>query len=177
MAHDPILQLRGFKALAQATGEHVWEDRAFSTLAEMIERATLKVPGHPPLTIVQISDLQKASTLRLQPSSHGACPVRRLRRPRALTWAAGGPTPRPTASSVGARCSTRRSPYAAPILSKPRLRWLPEPRLILVSRDLDTTLEPAYVGEVLAYARPGDPFSLHKAALVLRGVVPTDADP
>ena len=54
---------------------------------------------------------------------------------------------------------------------------LPEPRLVLVSRDLDTTLEPAYVGEVLAYARPGDPFSLHKAALVLRGVVPTDADP
>ena len=26
---------------------------------------------------------------------------------------------------------------------------------------------------MLAYARPGDPFSLHKAALVLRGVVPT----
>ena len=45
--------------------------------------------------------------------------------------------------------------------------WLPEPRLILVSRDLDTTFEPCLAGEVLAYANPADPFALHKAALVL----------
>ena len=49
---------------------------------------------------------------------------------------------------------------------------LPEPRLILVSRDMDATLEPRLAGEVLAYANPADPFALHKAALVLRGVVP-----
>ena len=55
--------------------------------------------------------------------------------------------------------------------------WLPEPRLELVSRDMDTTWEPTFAGEVLAYANPGDPFSLHKAALVLRGIVPPDADP
>jgi fucokinase len=54
---------------------------------------------------------------------------------------------------------------------------LPEPRLILASRDLDTTLEPRLAGEVLAYANPADPFALHKAALVLRGVVPYDTDP
>jgi fucokinase len=54
---------------------------------------------------------------------------------------------------------------------------LPEPRLILVSRDLDTTFEPCLAGEVLAYANPADPFALHKAALVLRGVVPPDIDP
>ena len=54
---------------------------------------------------------------------------------------------------------------------------LPEPRLVLVSRDLDATLEPRLAGDVLAYANPADPFALQKAALVLRGVVPPDTDP
>ena len=54
---------------------------------------------------------------------------------------------------------------------------LPEPRLILVGRDLDATLEPMLAGDVLAYANPADPFALQKAALVLRGVVPGNADP
>ncbi len=34
---DTILQLRGYAALAAATGDAAWEDRAFETLAEMIE--------------------------------------------------------------------------------------------------------------------------------------------
>jgi len=34
---DPILQLRGYKALAMATDDTQWEDMAFATLAEMIE--------------------------------------------------------------------------------------------------------------------------------------------
>jgi len=55
--------------------------------------------------------------------------------------------------------------------------WLPEPRLVLDSRDIGATLEPALVGEVLAYANPADPFALLKAALVLQGVVPPDEDP
>ena len=54
---------------------------------------------------------------------------------------------------------------------------LPEPRLILVSQDLDITLEPLLASEILACANPADPFALHKAALVLRGVVPFDTDP
>lgn len=36
---DPILRLRGYKALAVATGDPAWEDRAFATLAAMIEAA------------------------------------------------------------------------------------------------------------------------------------------
>ena len=41
-ASDTLLQLRGFKALAEATGDHAWEDRAFNLLAEMIEKATFE---------------------------------------------------------------------------------------------------------------------------------------
>ncbi len=116
-AGDPILQLRGLKALAVATGEHAWEDRAFSTLAAMIEHVTLKVPGSASR---RHTALQKAkpSALSLRPRfSLSACA-----RPHASTWAVAGPTPRPTASNAGARCSTRRSPCAASIPSKPRLR-------------------------------------------------------
>ncbi len=36
---DPILRLRGYKALAVATGDMSWEDQAFATLATMIEAA------------------------------------------------------------------------------------------------------------------------------------------
>jgi fucokinase len=54
---------------------------------------------------------------------------------------------------------------------------LAEPKLILDSRDIEATLEPATVGEVLSYANPADPFALLKAALVLRGVGAAADDP
>ena len=38
-------------------------------------------------------------------------------------------------------------------------------------------LSQSIVGELIAYANPADPFALHKAALVLKGIVPLDLDP
>jgi fucokinase len=156
---DPIVQIRGFKALGEATGERAWEDRAFSTLAELIEHATLKVPGR-----------------RLQPSA--ANPRSVLVRAAARIDFGGGWTDTPPQSierggAVLNAAVTLRG--AHPIVAE--VTPLPEPRLILVSQDLDITLEPLLAGEILAYANPADPFALHKAALVLRGVVPLDTDP
>ena len=176
---DPILQLRVFKALAEATGEHAWEDRAFSTLAEMIERATLKVSSSGMRAPYFNSQGEKQD---LHPSSfifHPSSSVQPVRvRAAARIDLGGGWTDTPPHSierggTVLNAALTLRGIH--PIEAE--AGWLPEPRLVLVSRDLDTTLEPAHVGEMLAYAHPGDPFSLHKAALVLRGFVPTDADP
>ena len=48
--------------------------------------------------------------------------------------------------------------------------WLAEPRLILESRDIDTATEVESLAELLSYTNPADPFALHKAALVLRGL-------
>ncbi|MCU0502003.1 MAG: bifunctional fucokinase/L-fucose-1-P-guanylyltransferase, partial [Anaerolineae bacterium] len=62
-----------------------------------------------------------------------------------------------------------------PILAE--AEGLAQPRLVLDSRDIEATSEPATVGDVLAYANPADPFALLKAALVLRGIVPQDDDP
>ena len=156
---DPIVQIRGFKALGEATGERTWENRAFSTLAELIEHATLKVPGR-----------------RLQPSA--ANPKSVLVRAAARIDFGGGWTDTPPQSierggAVLNAAVTLRG--AHPIVAE--VAPLPEPRLILVSQDLDITLEPLLAGEILAYANPADPFALHKAALVLRGVVPLDTDP
>jgi fucokinase len=156
---DPIVQIRGFKALSEATSERTWEDRAFSTLAALIEQATLKVPGR-----------------HLQPSAVDFQPV--LVRAAARIDFGGGWTDTPPHSIerggvvLNAAVTLRG---AHPIVAE--VAPLPEPRLILVSQDLDITLEPLLAGEILACANPADPFALHKAALVLRGVVPFDTDP
>ncbi len=188
-AGDPILQLRGFEALAEATGEQAWEDRAFNTLAELIERDTLArrwatddqsletddgplTIGHDPAS----SFVHRRPSIVHHRSSTVVRPIRVCAAARIDLG--GGWTDTPPYSierggTVLNAALTLRGAY--PIEAE--AVWLPEPRLVLVSRDLDTALEPALVGEVLAYARPGDPFSLHKAALVLRGIVPAEADP
>ena len=154
---EPIVRIRGLKALAEATGERTWEDRAFGILADMVERATLNV--------------QRSATL---PTG-----VRHVvARAAARIDFGGGWTDTPPQSierggTVLNAALTLRGEH--PIVAE--VNRLPEPRLILVSRDLDTTFEPCLAGEVLAYANPADPFALHKAALVLRGVVPPDTDP
>ena len=156
---DPIVQIRGFKALGEATGERAWEDRAFSTLAALIEQATLKVEGR-----------------RWQPPNFNSQPI--SVRAAARIDFGGGWTDTPPQSierggTVLNAAVTLRG--AHPIVAE--VVPLSEPRLILVSQDLDITLEPLLAGEILAYANPADPFALHKAALVLRGVVPLDTDP
>jgi fucokinase len=55
--------------------------------------------------------------------------------------------------------------------------WLPEPRIVLESRDIGESVALEVAGEVLDYANPADPFALLKAALVLKGLVPEDCPP
>ena len=163
-AADPILQLRGYRAVAEATGDPAWEDRAFAALAAMVERATIKA-----------APTRRSPTSTLQP------PISNLQSPPLRVSAAaridfgGGWTDTPPYSierggSVLNAAVTLRGEY--PIVAE--AQWLAEPRLILESRDIEATLEPMQAGEVLAYANPADPFALPKAALVLRGIVPAD---
>jgi len=163
---DPMLQVRGFKALADVTGTRSWEDRAFGTLAEMIERAWLKVQG---AGVKDGSRGLEPSTLNLRP----VC----VRAAARIDFGGGWTdTPPHSIERGGTVLNAALTLHGAhPIVAE--AAWLPEPRLILASRDLDTTLEPTLAGEVLAYANPADPFALHKAALVLRGVVLPGTDP
>jgi fucokinase len=54
-------------------------------------------------------------------------------------------------------------------------RVLEEPRLILSSEDLNVRREFTHVGHILNYDDPSDPLALHKAALILTGIIPRDS--
>jgi fucokinase len=163
---DPILRLRGYKALAEATGDATWEDRAFATLAQMIE-ATLKKQRSAVRE-------QQNKTRRQQPGDDTSVQVVASAR---VDFGGGWTDTPPHSIERGGEvlnaALTMRGAY--PIVAE--ATWLPEPRLVLECRDIDATLEPALLGDVLFCANPADPFCLHKAALVLRGLVPIDADP
>jgi len=51
-------------------------------------------------------------------------------------------------------------------------RVLDEPKLVLISNDLNVRKEVEYTDYILDYDDPADPLALHKAALVLTGIIP-----
>ena len=166
---DPILRLRGYKALAEATGDRRWERRGFETLAAMIEGVT--------------SSLQQAgsrwSTDRhtvLRPGGTAAQSVR-VEAAARIDFGGGWTDTPPYSIERGGTvlnaALTLRGVY--PIGAE--AEWLSEPRIVLHSGDIGASLEPARLGQVLSYADPADPFALLKAALVLCGIVPADEDP
>ncbi len=160
-AAEPVFRLRAYKALAVATGDPAWEDRAFAGLAEMIESATLKVPGATSSLKAPTSNLQSIRVRAAARIDFGG------------GWTDTPPYSIERGGTVLNAAVTLRG--AHPIIAE--AEPLAEPRLILESRDIDAVLELTAAGQALAYANPADPFALHKAALVLRGIVPQGSDP
>ena len=162
---DPILRLRGFKALAVASAEDEWEDRAFATLAQMIARS---VSGQPS------SVTPCANTTQQKLVREGGVQVRAAAR---IDFGGGWTDTPPYSLEQGGTvlnaAITLRG--AHPIVAE--ATRLDEPKLILESRDIGASLEARTVGELTHYANPNDPFALDKAALVLKGIVPLDLDP
>ena len=54
-------------------------------------------------------------------------------------------------------------------------RVVEEPKLILASEDLNVRREFAHVTHILNYDDPSDPLALHKAALILTGIIPRNS--
>jgi fucokinase len=163
---DPILKLRGYKALTVATGDPRWEDEAFATLAEMIETAVNRQRS-------AVSCREDGGRTREEPSRQSVRVEAAARIDFGGGWTDTPPHSIERGGAVLNAAVTLHGRY--PIVVE--VEWLPEPRLVLESRDIGATLEPVNVGKVLAYANPADPFALLKAALVLRSVVPAGADP
>ena len=174
---DPILRLRGYKALALATGDAKWEDQAFATLAEMIE-TTVSTQR----SAISHGDVHRENNSR-RPLVGGrkrdGASNQSVRVEAAARIDFGGgwtDTPPYSIERGGAVLNAAVMLHGKhPIVAQ--AEWLPEPRLVLESRDIGARLEPRCVGEILAYASPADPFALLKAALVLRSAVPADGDP
>lgn len=167
---DPVLQLRGYKALAEATGDGRWEDVAFAVLASTIERAMPPIP-HGGRRVVS----DRAGP-RSQPTESSRSRVR-VEAPARIDLGGGWTDTPPYSIERGGTVLNAAIMLRGTFPIAAQAERLAEPRLILHSRDIDASLEPSRAGEILAYANPADPFALHKAALVLRGVVTEDVDP
>jgi fucokinase len=164
----PILQLRGYAALAAASKQPVWEDRAFTLLAQLIEKAVYEqaAPGRR---------AQHSQGPEWFAAGRAACVKVKA---AARIDLGGGWTDTPPYSieqggTVLNAALTLRG--AHPIVAE--AAWLDEPKIVLDSPDIEAALEPAHVGDLLTYANPADPFALQKAALMLKGLVPIDRDP
>ncbi len=155
---DPWFPLRGYQALSVATGDNHWEDRAFSSLARLVRAHTHSVGA----AIIDASPDTRSCTARAA----------------ARIDFGGGWTDTPPYSlehggTVVNASVTLRGDY--PIVAEAHL--LDRPELLLESSDLGTIIRPKTASEVLAYDRPADPYSMHKAALVFLGIVPGDTPP
>ncbi len=174
-AADPVFRWRGYKALTVATGDPAWEDRAFAGLAGMIEEATFKVQGSSRFK-VEGSRSKVTGEGPLQPSTLNLQPTR-VRAAARIDFGGGWTDTPPYSIECGGTvlnaAITLRGEH--PIIAE--AAPLAELRLVLESRDIDAVVAPRTAGEVLAYANPADPFALHKAALVLSGIVPAGSDP
>lgn len=157
---DPILRLRGYKALAVASEQPAWEDRAFAILAQLIESFVNEqaVVHAPAVQLEHGRSVQVKAAARIDFGGG---------------WTDTPPYSIEQGGTVLNAAITLRG--AHPIVAE--ASWLGEPRLILESPDIEARLEPATVGELLSYANPADLFALQKAALVLKGLVPPNLDP
>jgi fucokinase len=162
---DPLLRIRGNKALAVALDDKSYEDRAFTVLADMIGRSLIAE--------------QRAATSQSKignPKSKIESPVR-VEAAARIDFG-GGWTDTPPYSIEFGGCVlnaavTLRGAY--PIVAE--AAWIDAPQIVLESKEIGSRLELHTAGEVLDYANPADPFALLKAALVVCGVVPPDCRP
>jgi fucokinase len=165
---DQLTRLRGYQALAVATGNTAFEDQAFHTLADMVQLAVTR-PAHTPRASGRKSVIQHRA-VRVEAAARidfgggwSDTPPYSIERGGTVLNAALTLSPHPGGEK----------PY--PIVAEVTL--LDEPTLRLNSQDIEAVIEPEQVGDLLAYANPADPFALHKAALVMHGIVAVNEDP
>ncbi|CAG0927569.1 fucokinase [Thermoflexales bacterium] len=157
---DPILQLRGYKALAAVSEQSAWEDRAFAVLAQLIESS------------VNEQVMGRTHAVQLE-HGHSVQVKAAARVDFGGGWTDTPPYSLEQGGTVLNAAILLRG--AHPIVAE--ATWLDEPRLILESPDIEAKWEPVSAGELLSYANPADLFALQKAALVLKGLVPASLDP
>jgi fucokinase len=167
-ARDPVIQLRGYKALTEASGDDKWEDRAFAILAELIEN-----------DVQERHSLSRGAGVSERPSPPGqeARQVVRVEAAARIDFGGGWTdTPPYSIERGGTVLNAAVTLHGVhPIVVE--AAWLTEPRLVLRSDDIDAEICPTCLGEVQGYDNPADPFALLKGTLALRGIVPLDADP
>jgi len=155
---DPWLPIRGYQALAVATGDANWEDWAFGSLARLV-RAHTSAPHRSSL-----ADLGERAPVRMEAAAR-------------IDFGGGWSDTPPFSLERGGKVLNAAIALrnARPIIASAEL--LNEPVVELVSQDIGATIRPSCLGDILNYANPTDPFALPKAAVAFYGLVPQGADP
>ena len=161
----PRLRLRGYVALATATGKSAWEDMAFGTLATMIKEAT------------PAAGQRRANCNQADPLSGSAHSGVRVEAAARIDFGGGWSDTPPYSIERGGTVLNAAMSLAGAYPIIVEAEQLDKPQLVLECRDIDVILAPERAGDVLAYANPADPFALLKAALVLSEVVPAACPP
>ena len=182
---QPIVQIHGYKALAVAMDDKSYEDRAFTVLASMIGQSIAAERGGGDGRRAMGEQGSISNPQSPIANRQSSIQNRKSEIPNSVQVEAaaridfgGGWTDTPPYSIEHGGCVlnaavTLRGAY--PIVVNAGL--LADPKLLLESKDIGARFEPQTLGDVLNYANPTDPFALHKAALVVRGIVPAGGDP
>jgi fucokinase len=154
---DPWLPIRGYRALAVATEDPRWDQRAFSALARLVRAHTVPAPR-------QGAPVDAQGSVTIQAAAR-------------LDFGGGWTDTPPHSLERGGRVLNAAITLWGkhPIVAQAAV--LPEPDLVLECQDIEAIIRPRCLGEVLDYANPADPFALHKAALVYSGLIPSDGAP
>ena len=164
-AADPILNIRGYKYLADALfaqpGDRScmrdarrFEDRAFDTLAQLIRDATPQL-GDAPIA---------SGGPRQAPREVG------VRAAVRIDFAGGWSDTPPFSLEYGGRVFNAALRLRGELPVRVACAVLDRPVLVLESRDLGVVRKFDHADAILDYADPSDPLALHKAALVLQGI-------
>jgi len=163
---DPLLPIRGFKALADALFEHKgnkalldegrrFEDRAFELLAQLIREAT-------PCPV-------QAKAGRRRPGEGKRRAVVEV--PARIDFAGGWSDTPPFSIEYGGKVLNAAIRLRSRLPIRVECELLYRPVLVLESRDLDVSQEFDRDEAILDYADPSDPLALHKAGIVVAGLV------
>ena len=155
---DPWLPLRGYRALAVATHESRWEDRAFSALARLVRAHTPSAPR------ARWSDVEWQQSVTVSAAAR-------------IDFGGGWTDTPPYSLERGGTVLNAAIMLQGELPIQVEARVLSEPALVLECHDIEATIRPRFASELLNYANPADPFALHKAALVFQGIIPADIAP
>jgi len=157
-AIDPWLPIRGYRALEVASRDACWGDRAFSALARLVR-------AHTPHNGFHESTLATASQAPYETEVRAAARI---------DFGGGWTDTPPYCLERGGTVLNAAVELHGELPIIARAERIAEPFIALQNRDIDAAIQPRYAGDVLGFADPGDPFALHKASLVFRGVIPAD---
>jgi fucokinase len=160
---DPLVRLRGYKALAVGTGDCGWEDQAFDVLSDMIRTATIR--SRPASLAGDV----------LTPADRTQCT--RVQAAARIDFGGGWTDTPPYSIETGGTVLNSAVTFEDVHPITVDGAWLDGHRLVFESGDIQATLKPRCLGDVLQYSDPADPFALLKAAAILSGLVPATGDP